>query len=96
VQAGQSVRSGTKLGHITDFFGKTLQEVVAPFDGLLMMVVGTPPISEGEPLVTIVKSRRSNEGSNSACVSSRTLVQSFKERGVTRAVIFNFRSVEIS
>ena len=55
VEAGQSVRAGARLGYITDFFGKQIEEVVAPFDGLLTMVVGTPPISEGEPLVTIAK-----------------------------------------
>ena len=55
VDAGQLVRSGARLGYVTDFFGEPKQEVVAPFDGLLTMVVGTPPVSTGEPLVTIAK-----------------------------------------
>ena len=55
VDAGQLVRSGARLGYVTDFFGEPKLEVVAPFDGLLTIVVGTPPVSTGEPLVTIAK-----------------------------------------
>jgi predicted deacylase len=55
VDAGQSVRSGARLGYVTDFFGEPKQEVVDPFDGLLTMVVGTLPVSTGEPVVTIAK-----------------------------------------
>ncbi len=50
VKPGQSVTKGTLIGRITDFHGQTLEEVRAPFDGEMLYVVGTPPISKGEPL----------------------------------------------
>ena len=50
VEKMQSVFAGTLLGRISDPFGKVLQEVRAPFAGEVLYVVGTPPVSEGEPL----------------------------------------------
>lgn len=50
VKPGQSVTKGTLIGRITDFHGQTLEEVRAPFDGEMLYVVGTPPVSKGEPL----------------------------------------------
>jgi predicted deacylase len=46
----ESVASGTLIGRISDPFGRTLQEVRAPFAGEMLYVVATPPVSEGEPL----------------------------------------------
>lgn len=45
-----SVAAGTLLGRIHDAFGAVLVEVRAPFDGEMLYVVGTPPVSQGEPL----------------------------------------------
>jgi predicted deacylase len=53
VDKGREVKKGTRIGHITDFHGKRLEEVVAPFDGHILYVVGTPPISKGEPVAMI-------------------------------------------
>ena len=53
VTRGQAVKKGTKIGHITDFHGKTVEEVVAPFDGQILYVIGTPPISKGEPVAMV-------------------------------------------
>jgi predicted deacylase len=50
VQKGQTVKRGARLGRITDFHGKTLEEVRVPFDGEILYIVGTPPVSKGEPL----------------------------------------------
>jgi hypothetical protein len=46
----QSVAAGTLLGHVRDPFGAVLEEVRAPFAGEMLYVVGTPPVTEGEPL----------------------------------------------
>jgi predicted deacylase len=45
-----SVAKGALIGRILDPFGKVLEEVRAPFAGEMLYVVGTPPVSEGEPL----------------------------------------------
>lgn len=50
VQPDQSVARGTLLGVLTDFFGNTLQEIRAPFAGIVLYIVATPPVSQGEPL----------------------------------------------
>ena len=53
VRKGDRVITGAKIGHITDFHGKTLQEITAAFDGQVLYVIGTPPISKGEPVAMI-------------------------------------------
>lgn len=50
VKSGQTVASGTLLGVLTDFFGNVVAEIRAPFGGVVLYVVGTPPVSQGEPL----------------------------------------------
>jgi predicted deacylase len=51
----QSVAAGTLVGRITDPFGAVLREVRAPFAGELLYVVGTPPVTEGEPLAFVAR-----------------------------------------
>ena len=53
VERGHSVAAGTLVGRITDFHGKVVQEVKAPFAGIVLYVLGTPPISKGEPVAFI-------------------------------------------
>ncbi len=53
VERGHTVAEGTLIGHITDFFGKTIAEMRAPFAGEVLYVVGTPAISKGEPIAFI-------------------------------------------
>jgi predicted deacylase len=53
VERGHSVVAGTLVGRITDFHGKTVEEVKAPFAGIVLYVLGTPPISKGEPVAFI-------------------------------------------
>ena len=53
VERGHMVKKGAPLGRITDFHGKTIEEVVAPFDGQILYVIGTPPITKGEPVAAM-------------------------------------------
>jgi predicted deacylase len=53
IERGHTVAKGTRLGYITDFHGKTIEEVRAPFDGEILYVVATPPVSKGEPVAMI-------------------------------------------
>jgi len=52
-EKGREVKKGARLGRITDFHGKTIEEVLAPFDGHILYVVTTPPITKGEPVAMI-------------------------------------------
>jgi len=53
IERGQSVAEGTLLGVVTDFFGVRTMEVRAPFAGEVLYILGTPPVSDGEPLAMI-------------------------------------------
>jgi uncharacterized protein len=50
VERGHTVAEGALIGRVTDFHGKTIEEVRAPFAGEILYVVGTPPTTKGEPL----------------------------------------------
>jgi hypothetical protein len=41
------------IGRVTDFHGNVLQEIKAPFAGIMLYVLGTPPISKGEPVAFV-------------------------------------------
>ncbi len=58
VEPGHSVAAGTLLAIVTDFFGKEVARVTAPFAGEVLYVVATPPISEGEPVAMIATPKR--------------------------------------
>lgn len=49
----QNVAAGALLGRVTDPFGTVLFEARAPLAGEILYVVGTPPVSEGEPLAFV-------------------------------------------
>jgi predicted deacylase len=53
VEKMQSVAAGTLLGRLSDPFGNVVHELRAPFAGEVLYVVGTPPVSEGEPLAFV-------------------------------------------
>lgn len=57
VERGQSVQKGTVIGVLTDFFGVTQAEIRAPFGGIVLYVVGTPAMSQGEPMGMIGEPR---------------------------------------
>ncbi len=50
VRDGYAVAEGGLIGTLVDFFGEQIEEVRAPFAGIVNYVVATPPVSEGEPL----------------------------------------------
>ncbi|MDN5210414.1 M14 family metallopeptidase [Fulvivirgaceae bacterium BMA12] len=50
---GAFVRKGMKIGYITDFFNKTIKEVYAENSGIILYMLGTPPVNEGETLAAI-------------------------------------------
>jgi predicted deacylase len=53
VKKTQMVEKDTLLGVVTDFFGKQIYELRAPFAGEVLYVISTPPTSAGEPLAFI-------------------------------------------
>lgn len=50
---GDHVQKGELVGYLTDYFGNTIQEVKAPYDGIILYIIATPPMSKGEPMVSI-------------------------------------------
>jgi predicted deacylase len=50
---GHALKQGELLAAVNDFFGSQLAEVRAPFDGLLLYILNTPPISAGEPVAFV-------------------------------------------
>lgn len=53
VERGQNVTRGQALVRITDFFGAALAEVASPFEGIVLYVVATPPIVQGQPVACV-------------------------------------------
>lgn len=53
VEAGHTVAQGTLIGRVKDFHGKVLQEILSPFDGEILYVIGTPAINKGEPIAFV-------------------------------------------
>ena len=50
---GDHVQEGELVGYLTDYFGNVLQEVNAPYNGIILYIIGTPPMSKGEPMVSV-------------------------------------------
>jgi predicted deacylase len=53
VEMGYYVREGQVVGTVTDYLGAWKEDVKAPFTGILLYVIGTPPCNEGEPLFEV-------------------------------------------
>ena len=53
VERGHTVAQGTLIGRVTDFHGKVIEEIRAPFAGEILYVIGTPAISKGEPVAFV-------------------------------------------
>ena len=53
VERGHTVAQGTLIGRVTDFHGRVVEEIRAPFAGEILYVIGTPPISKGEPVAYV-------------------------------------------
>ncbi|NIM91520.1 MAG: hypothetical protein GTO17_11295 [Candidatus Aminicenantes bacterium] len=54
---GYHVAKGEKVGYITDYLGEVKEEVRAPFSGIILYIINTPPISKGEPLFEVGKAK---------------------------------------
>ncbi len=57
-KSGDYVSKGMHVGYVTDFFGKHIQEVYAPETGVVLFILGTPPVNRGESLIGIGISSR--------------------------------------
>lgn len=53
VSRGDHVQEGQLVGYLNDYFGNRLQDVRSPYDGIVLYIIATPPMSEGEPMVMI-------------------------------------------
>lgn len=52
-ESGDYVKKGMKLGYVTDFFNKSMQEIYADKDGVILYIIGTPPIRSQETIAVI-------------------------------------------
>jgi len=57
VPMGGYVRAGQVVGTVTDYLGAWQADVRAPFTGILLYVIGTPPCNAGEPLFEVGRVR---------------------------------------
>lgn len=55
VQAGNYLPQGARLGLVTDFHGNPLYEARAPESGLLLILLGAPPVNREETLAVIAR-----------------------------------------
>lgn len=53
VSRGDHVQKGQLVGYLNDYFGNRLQDVRSPYDGIVLYIIATPPMSEGEPMVMV-------------------------------------------
>lgn len=53
VKMGYYVRAGQVVGVIEDYLGNFLEEVRAPFTGMILYIINTPPCNAGEPLFEV-------------------------------------------
>lgn len=57
VEMGYYVKQGQVVGTVTDYLGQAKEDVKAPFTGILLYVIGTPPCNAGEPLFEVGRVR---------------------------------------
>ncbi len=55
IRAGQYVPEGARLGAIRDFHGAPLAEIRAPAAGMLLILLGAPPVNRGETIAVIAR-----------------------------------------
>ncbi len=53
IKMGYYVTQGQKVGYITDYLGNIKEELRAPFSGIILYIIETPPTSKGEPLFEV-------------------------------------------
>ncbi len=52
-EMGYYVSKDEKVGFITDYLGNIIQELRAPFTGIILYIIHTPPIVKGEPIFEV-------------------------------------------
>jgi len=52
-EMGYFAQKGEKLGFLTDYLGNVIQEYRAPFTGIVLYIIHTPPANKGEPLFEV-------------------------------------------
>lgn len=52
-KAGDKINKDQEVGYITDEFGKIINRVTSPINGVILYKVGTPPVNKGETLFCI-------------------------------------------
>ena len=50
---GYYVKKGEKIGYITDYLGEVCREYFAPFTGMILYIVNTPPMLKNEPMFEV-------------------------------------------
>lgn len=55
---GYCVSKGEQVGYLTDYLGNVRQGLRAPFSGIMLYILGTPPANKGEPLFEIGRVKR--------------------------------------
>ena len=58
VERGHTVAQGTLIGRVSDFHGRIIEEIRAPFAGEILYVIGTPAISKGEPIAYVASTAK--------------------------------------
>lgn len=53
VALGDTVLEGQPVGQVRDYFGETLQEYVAPASGIVLFMVTSLAMNEGDPLLAV-------------------------------------------
>jgi predicted deacylase len=53
IKMGSYVKQGQKVGHIIDYLGNLKEEPFAPFSGIILYIINTPPAGQGEPLFEV-------------------------------------------
>ncbi len=57
LEMGYYVKEGQVVGTVTDYFGNVKEDVRAPFTGVLLYIIHTPPCNSGEPLFEVGRVR---------------------------------------
>lgn len=55
VRDGYSISRGARIGVLRNYFGEEIALIRAPFSGIVNYVIGTPPVSAGEPVAMLSK-----------------------------------------
>jgi hypothetical protein len=62
VEMGARVAAGQAVGRLFDYFGAFVEEVRAPFAGIVLYIIGTPPANKGEPLFEVGRIQGESRG----------------------------------